>query len=525
MKRFNRIGLLLVFLACAGTVCSQSVSWKQQPCYDAVEMFGNHLLRVEQSGKWGLVNFDGDILLPCNYTRLTDICDERFLVLDENNKVLLLGDPTGSTIKVEGDWFVDNAWPYYSNGLLAVRNAQELWGYMDKSGKVDKAKYQNAFPFFFGYASVCEKNSWHIINAKGEPITVTDGSFREKNFRFASSFTKIEENRPVAMVLVSDKVYLVDVYGNVTGDIVSAEGAELSSLESKNLFKCIDGNEFLEIGVNAIVEVASVKKGSTWYECYNSTIEEPFFPVARGISVENDGTIKVGELSIMPQFQETIALTADRMLVKKDDKWSLLKFDLNEPAVGITLNESLNQEFSHNAPMPFQLNGKREGVRAYTIDDKGKMAFWDIDQETGNFYVPMNHLNEEGEAVVVIGLRVDNVLLEPAIFTRKVSLGSGFMVSGPKVVTVTKNDGKASFEITVYNNSEQDAAPFDVSIENVSTMHFDGLQAQQSVTITVDKNVKIPPLEDYIYKPIKVNISETGMPESNYKVNIKFAKP
>jgi hypothetical protein len=525
MKRFNRIGLILVFWAYAGTVYSQSVSWKQQPCYDAVEMFGNHLLKVEQSGKWGLVNFDGDILLPCNYTRLTDICDGRFLVLDGNNKVLLLGDSAGSTIKVEGDWFVDNAWPYYSNGLLVVRNSQELWGYMDKSGKVGKAKYQNAFPFFFGFASVCKNNIWHIINTKEETFAVTNGSFREKNFSFASSFTKIEENSPEAMVLISDKVYFVDVYGNVTGDIVSVEGVELSSLESKNLFKCIDGNAFVEIGVNPIVEMTSVKKGSTEYRCYNSSVEKPFFPIVREIGVENDGTIKVGELLIMPQFQEVIALAADRMLVKKDDKWSLLKFDLNEPAVGIILNESLNQEFSHNAPIPFQLKGKREGVRAYTIDDSGKMAFWDIDPESGNFYVPMNHLNEEGEAVVVIGLRVDNVLLNPAIFTRKVSLASGFMVSGPKVVTVTKNDGKASFEITVYNNSEQDAAPFDVSIENVSTMHFDGLQAKQSVTISVDKNVKIPPLEDYIYKPIKVTISETGMSEINYKVNIKFAKP
>jgi len=522
MKRLNKLYIVLVFLVCGDTLYSQTVTWQRQSSWDAVEIFGDHLLKVEQSGKWGLADFDGVEVIPCNYVCLTEIHEERFLVIGENNKLLSLGYPSGRVVHVNGEWYVDDVWPYFTNGLLAVRNSQNLWGYMDKSGKVViKERYTNAFPFFFGFASVCENNEkgWHIINTKGNCLTV-DG---EKNFSFASSYTKIDERRPLAMVLISDKLYFIDINGNTTGDIVPDKGATVSGFESEKRFVCGEGNSRMEVEVGAVVEIVSITKGNVDYQCHKNSVETISFPQVRGIDIENDGTIKVGELVILPQFQEVVALTSERVLVKNDEKWSLLKFDLDESPIRVILNESLTQEICHNTPMFFQLIGKRENVRVYTVDEEGNMAFLDVDSTTGSFHALMNYLNKNEEAEFIIGLQTDDVVLAPKVFAEKVSLGDGFMVSGPEKVIVSKRKGKTSTEITIWNHSDQDAAPFDVSVDNGINMHFDGLPSHRFITIPVGKNYEISPLNDDVLKSIKVKISEIGMPEREYKVNIKFA--
>lgn len=293
MKKRNKIILLFACLICIQTVYPQTVSWQQQPCWDAVELFSDNMLKVEQMGQWGLVDFDGTTILPCKYGNLTRLSEDRFLVLDNNGNLLSLGDSSGKIYQVKGDWSVDKSWPYYTNGLLAVKNAQGLWGYMNKVGKVViREKYKNAFPFFFGYASVCENGSknWHLIDVDEKPIDVIEGKERQRNFSFASSFTKIDNNSPVAFILISDKVFLLDTHGNIQDDIVSKEGASFSRLETEKLFECIDGSEFVEIEVNAMLEIASIVKGKVHYGCKTYSDNVHAFPKVQGISIEQDVT-------------------------------------------------------------------------------------------------------------------------------------------------------------------------------------------------------------------------------------------
>lgn len=213
------------------------------------------------------------------------------------------------------------------------------------------------------------------------------------------------------------------------------------------------------------------------------------------------------------------------MLVKKDGKWSLLEFNLKEQPLKVGLSKSsIIQKLYHNTLMAFQLIGKRENTRAYTIDESGNLSFWNIDPTTGDFYAPFHHLNGNSEAVAIVGLETNGVLLEPTTFSKRITIGEGFKVTGPAEVAVTKS-GKASFELVLWNNSEQDSAPFEVVVDNGATRHFDGLKSQQSVEIPVNLYVKIPALEDYTNKTTRVKVSEKGMPERTYKVTIKFAKP
>lgn len=526
MKKLNKILVIVFCVICIQSVYSQTVSWQQQPCWDEVELFGDNLLKVKQMNQWGLVDFDGTIVLPCKYAKMTTPREDHFLVLDDNNKLLSLGDSSGKIVQVNGNWFVDETWPYFTNGLLAVQNAQGLWGYMDKVGKiVIKEKYKNAFPFFYGYASVCENGTgnWHLIDVKGKPIDLIDGKQHQKNFAFASSFTKIDDKSPVAFVLVSDRVYFMDFQGNINGDIISKEGAAFSSLNEERLFECIDGGEFMEIKVNALLEIVSIVKDKAHYNCSLNTDNIISYPQVQGISIERDGTIKVGTMEVSPQFQESIPLTPVRVLVKKNDKWGLLALNPVAPSAKITFKNALVQDAYHAIPLSFQIEGNDNNTRAYSVDKAGNMTFWRIDSATNSFQIPMSQLNGNMEAIVTVGLETDGVLLAPTVFTTQVNLRDGFTVTGPTKVTVDKN-GHGSFDISICNNTEQAAMPFDVIINEGGESHFNGLQSQQCITIPVEIPVKIPALEDYVYKPIKVTITENGMPERTYKITIRFAK-
>lgn len=513
--------MIVVCMICMQTVYPQTVSWQQQPCWEAVELFGDNLLKVEQTGQWGLVDFDGTTILPCKYAKITKLNEGRFLILDDNGRLLSLGDCSGKIVQVDGYWFVDEAWPCFTNGLLAVKNTKGLWGYLNKLGKiVIKEKYKNAFPFFFGYASVCESGNrgWHLINDKGRPIDLINGKQRQKKFSFASSFTKIDDNVPLAFVIVSDSVYLIDAHGCANDAIVSKNGASFSGLENEDLFKCIDVNRFVEIEVNELLEITSVKD-ETSHRCYTSSNDTETNPKVQGIKIEKDGTIMVGKLAIFPQFQEAVPINMERMAVKKNDKWGLLAFNNESPSAKILFDEISIQTVYHAIPLSFQIMGNNDNTRAYSIDDDGNITFWSINAATNTFSIPLSQLDSTS---IAVGVETDGIVLAPTVFNTIVSLGDGFIVTAPKAV-VSKN-GKASFELTIYNHTEQDAMPFDVVVNNNKERHFDGLQAKQSITIPVEVPVKIPALEDYVYKSIKVAIAENGMPERTYKVTIKFAK-
>ena len=77
---------------------AQTVTWKCSPCWESAEVFGDDMLKVKQSGKWGVVSFAQSEIVPCEYTWITDICEEHFLILDENNKIISLRDSKCNTI-------------------------------------------------------------------------------------------------------------------------------------------------------------------------------------------------------------------------------------------------------------------------------------------------------------------------------------------------------------------------------------------------------------------------------------------
>lgn len=86
----------------------------------------------------------------------------RFFIMDESGKETILP----KELFIEGFMSVR-----FENGLLAVRDSNHKWGYVNHDGKlVIPCQYDEADSFESGYAEVKKDGRWMIINKKGEII-------------------------------------------------------------------------------------------------------------------------------------------------------------------------------------------------------------------------------------------------------------------------------------------------------------------------------------------------------------------
>ena len=527
MKRPNNILLcVLCCLACSKMTWSQAIHWQNRPCWDAVELLGDDLLKVKQAAGWGVIRFDGTPILPCHYAQVTRMNENKFLVLGDDDKLLSIGDVWGNIVSVSGDWYIDKAWPYFTNGLLAVRNTQGLWGYMDDNNQlVIKNKFKNAFPFFYGLAAVCEneKRGWYHIDKAGNIAANNDGFIHNKKLWFASSYTKINDGLLASVILINDKVFFIDVSGNLLNDVIPKEGANFVEMKDNDVFYCSKGGSLFEFGVNPVLELSYINYDGKRMDCRQKEVEKFLFPNVTDIVIEETGKMIIGGFSVSPQFQEAIPLSSKTVLVKKDGKWGILRFDADVPVAKVAFMNQRNLSVEHSVVLPFELSGNKDNIRVYAIDNKGNRLFLETNAFSGDFVAPIQSYTEKKEAVAVVGLEMDGILLEPETYFAKIRWIDGFKVTGPSNVKVDK-EGHASFHISVFNKSTQKSAPFEVRVDNGRTFSFGELQSQDQISVRVGMTVSIPAIEDFINKTIKVSIAEEGIPTRSYPLVIRFER-
>ena len=126
--------------------------------YEDVRNFAmNDFAAVEKYGKWGLIDAEGQVVLPIVYNDI-DYYDGRVMVASENKyggspwKWGFLDLETQIVTYMDGDYLSSG----YSEGL-AVVCIDGKYGYVDATGQlVIPAKYEVASPFSEGLAAVCE---------------------------------------------------------------------------------------------------------------------------------------------------------------------------------------------------------------------------------------------------------------------------------------------------------------------------------------------------------------------------------
>lgn len=520
--------LNLLTIECA---VSQTVFWKSTPSWEFAEIFSDNMLRVKYSGKWGVVSFSGDQIIPCENSTITDICEERFLLLDENSKIISLRDSKNNIITLKdkkgkaygGDLYADSAWPYFSEGLLAVRDNEGKWGFLNTLGMiVINTEWGKVYPFRYGLSAVQYKKNgnWCHIDKNGKHQRKPYDDIIGTSVRnYISSYTLID-NRPQSMVFVDDKVYMIDIEGNIRNDLFPTDGIRMPIsylIDNDSTISCSTNDIYLKF--NSIGENLLVKNGNTEYNCVPK--ERPFkghVLKCEGIEIGQEGRIKVDSLIISPQFHEIIPLSNNSLLIKNGLKWGLLGFDRTNALVKIVSDKSI--DIRKNSEIIFKLSNRTEKLRAYTYNGLGEKIYFDIFE--GEFKVPSQYLNNDNQ--ITLGIEENGIILEPELFTfpPNTSDKSKFVVSLSSKNRKKGKDGK-------YKNYVKDNGfgYITISIKNVSntsrpySVFVDGSLVWKNVTekvITYQKKYQISFGKfDDIQKTVRIEIQEEGSTKVPYK--------
>lgn len=171
--------------------------------YNQASLLRDDIALFQKDGKWGYIDEDGEVILSNVYKGATVFKNNMAWVVREGDSPGVI-DRNGDlkfTLR-EVDWvevFIDDMARYYtiennqprygfantegvkvipplyydatyfSEGLAAVKGVGNLWGYIDKSGRVIiPAVYDSVKVFVNGLAPVAIENKWGLIDNNGK---------------------------------------------------------------------------------------------------------------------------------------------------------------------------------------------------------------------------------------------------------------------------------------------------------------------------------------------------------------------
>lgn len=164
--------LLLSFIPLVAN--SQSIIWQLKPSdYTSITRFGPNLYQVTKGGRKGLIQSNGDVVVPLGYDLITDFYEHKALVLkNEDGKERVLGVLTdeGQYISFSGSFYTLAGQGFYSDGMLSVADAKGLPGYLNERGVAVlgfNGSWDRIKPFTEGYAAVFKNKKYMLIDKEG----------------------------------------------------------------------------------------------------------------------------------------------------------------------------------------------------------------------------------------------------------------------------------------------------------------------------------------------------------------------
>ncbi len=158
----------LVCEDCAWGYLDTSGQITVEPQYAYAKPFINGVGIVERNGKWGMVDRQGKIRIPCRYDGIE-------FLQNTGNKILRLyvQTPKYGLIDTLGELAVDAVYDElgsFSEGRLAVKRAG-TWGFVNDEGlEVIPCRFREVSNFSEGLAAAKIGNSWGFIDKQGNVV-------------------------------------------------------------------------------------------------------------------------------------------------------------------------------------------------------------------------------------------------------------------------------------------------------------------------------------------------------------------
>lgn len=156
--------------------------------------YEENVLKVQNNGKWGLIDLSGKKLKSTDYDEITTLKGVKNSIILEKDGLVGLVNNKGAEILNTDYTQVKNFGEDYKNGYITV-NSEDKYGLVNSSGKtILENKYDKIEPIYHDkYYAVVENGENKIINENGE--TVVTGDFGEIRQMATSGAVFVKNNK------------------------------------------------------------------------------------------------------------------------------------------------------------------------------------------------------------------------------------------------------------------------------------------------------------------------------------------
>ena len=508
---------ILLFLLSYGIgVSAQTAHWQIRPTYESVDVLTESLLKVKSNGRFGLCDYKGTSIVECLYDDFPHFKDGYMLIIENG---FVRGNVTlhGKVNRFAHDYVVDVNYPYYSEGLLAVKY-NGRWGYIDISGNVViDFKYRNALPFMKGLASVSDfKGNFMHINRSGQ-ISLLSSGFNDDDLKFATSFITDDKGETFALVVNSKwKAYKRDVRGKklgsfeLTGVTIDTKARILKSGKYTLYFDPAWRLLRLDIQNQTQKEYVINDNLSSGYTPQIKSLK----PSAKSLGL--CGLVANDILCLPKQFESLLPLNREFVLVSQGGLFGILRLNWNE-AIDIELdvdsynmNHRTSCEIGGSIRLSDSLIGKSIEFMPIMCEDSNEIVPNQSDNSFIFNYTPDN-LNGGHRQNFQIKVKVDG--LEYPTFNKSVYFAhkSSFKVSCPDKVSLNEN-GYCQFYIYITNTSEQRSDRSEIYVDDVLVKTQDSFNGGQRISVLLKKSINMED-EDLKTKILNIRVVEKGCPD------------
>lgn len=251
----------------------------------------NFLMTSSNKEKFGFIYSEGKIFKTAEFNYASDFKGDYANVVKDSIPGLLFKN---GTVK----YFPEYSTTYWNEDNLGLAIKKDKYGFINKKGKVIVPLiYDDAFPFYKGYASVKKGEKWLYINKKGREVQALNN--------FVTSYKPIINN----LVLVSDvnkskikKGQLTSITTGLTEYLTKVKGSEypenLYDLENNKFLNFSDFDEISGYFISGLMKV--VKNRKIGFVDKNNQIVIPLV------------------------YDEVKEISEDKIIVKKDGFWGAI---------------------------------------------------------------------------------------------------------------------------------------------------------------------------------------------------------
>lgn len=520
----HRLTVALGALLCCLSLSAQSVHWGVSPVYTEAEPLSDQWVRVNKGGAWGIMDTDGKEVVPCVYSQITAF-EEGYSLLLKGDKLLGVFSQDGASRTFKDDLFVDPSYPYFSEGLLAVRDVANSWTYMTPEGTFPiRTVFQYAAPFSYGLAAVREKNgegSYLHIDKKGR-VSILSSDYPDNYLIFASSFTDLNGLAGALVVDGRSQVSLRSLGGAKLVDFgkMKAFDKEKQVLTTKEYEIALAQGRFIRKRTK--LADGDVKMYYTEPVRNYTLADVPVVDVVREGGLQG---IRLREKVLLePQFESVQALSKSRILARVDGRIGLLALEEGEQAPMLQLDKHalvvrhpadqvLPATLLLPASIPFR------DVRVKVKETSGVSQEFVLDKPA--FSIPVVHLVKDQALDLQVVISADGLTYPPVKTSVPVEYRNAFAVVVPPHVTLQKGNGKAAFAIQIKNDADVPADACDILVEGHVVQTLEMIEAGGQVIVQLSFPVSLEDL-DSITREITITIREKGVPAYETRVHVTF---